>query len=316
MDVIRLYTVGIKNVVATMGTAITKEHVDLIRRLSKNIILCFDGDKAGAKATLSAIESLEKIGLAPKVIRLEDDLDPDDYIIKKGKDKFLIHLNNAMASFEFKLEANKEKLNFNDLNEVSSYVKLATKELQKINDKVVYELTLKKIAKETGVDVKTIESLAKDIPKKEDIKVEKKQNKKKDKYVKAEEYLVYYMLKDVDTIMIYKSKVSYLSNRLLSRIACEIEDFYDKKGYINVTDFTLYLEDKVSLINEVLRVDALELPEKSSNDQILDYIKTIDEGILKHEIQKLKDDISKETNIAKKISLLEKMAALKKKESV
>ena len=85
MDVIRLYTIGIKNVVATMGTAITKEHASLIRRLSKNVVLCFDGDKAGEKATISALEELEKIGLKPKIIRLEDDLDPDEYVLKKGK---------------------------------------------------------------------------------------------------------------------------------------------------------------------------------------------------------------------------------------
>lgn len=316
MDVIRLYTIGIKNVVATMGTAITKEHAALIRRLSKNVVLCFDGDKAGKKATISAIDALESIGLKPRVIRLEDNLDPDDYIVKKGKERFLSHLKNTMSSFDFKLDVSKEEINFSDPKEISNYINIATKELEKIDDKIVYELTLKKISSETGVDKETIESLINKDAIKKEIKVVKPILANKNKYIKAEEYLVYYMLNDVDTILIYKNKSVYLSNRILSRIACEVEEFYDKNGYIDVTDFTLYLEDKTEIINEVLRIDSLNLPPKSSTDQIIDYIDTIYDGVLKQEIEKLKVNISKETNVAKKIVLLEKMASLKKKESV
>lgn len=316
MDVIRLYTIGIKNVVATMGTAITKEHASLIRRLSKNVVLCFDGDKAGKKATISAIDALESIGLKPRIIRLEDNLDPDDYIVKKGKERFLSHLKNAMSSFDFKLDVSKEEINFSDPKEISNYINIATKELEKIDDKIVYELTLKKISNETGVDKETIESLINKDTIKKEIKIVKPLLANKNKYIKAEEYLVYYMLTDVDTILIYKNKSVYLSNRILSRIACEVEEFYDKNGYIDVTDFTLYLEDKTEIINEVLRIDSLNLPPKSSTDQIIDYIDTIYDGVLKHEIEKLKVNISKETNVAKKIVLLEKMASLKKKESV
>ena len=317
MDVIRLYTVGIKNVVATMGTAITKEHASLIRRLSSDVVLCFDGDKAGEKATVSAIEALEKIDIEPKVIRLEDDLDPDEYILKKGFDLFLTHLKNATSSFEFKINKNKKNINFNDATEVSNYIKASVKELSKINDKIVYELTIKKLSKQTGVDVETIESLIDKKEEKKKIIITKPvYNNKKNRYIKAEEYLIYYMLRDIDTIKIYKNNVSYLSNRLLSRIACEIEDFYDKKNYIDVTDFTVFLQDKTDLINEVLKIDSLMLPNKVSNDQIYDYVKTIDNGVLKNEINHIKEKIEKEDSVAKKVELLKKLAELKKKESV
>ena len=91
-------------------------------------------------------------------------------------------------------------------------------------------------------------------------------------------------------------------------------DFYEKRNYINVTDFTLFLEDKDDLIKEVIRIDSLVLPEDMTKDQIKDYIKVIDEGILKEEIVKLKNEISKETSVAKKVELLEKLATLKKRE--
>ncbi len=314
MDVIRLFTIGVKNVVATMGTAITKNHASLIKRMSKNVILCFDGDKAGEKATLSALEQFEKIGLSPKIIRLEDDLDPDDYVVKKGKDAFFTHFANPLSDVLFKLDVDKKNTNFNDYKEVSNYLNLAVKELEKIDDKVIYELTLKDLSKQTGVDVSTINEMVSNKPKKVTNIIDKRIISNKDKYTKAEEYLIYYMLRNKDAIYLYQNKVSYLKDKRLSRIAMEILEFYERNKYINTTDFTIFLEDKTELINEVLRIDELNLPLEVSTDVLNDYIKTIDEGIIKKEIEKVKEKIKTETNVAKKIALLEKLRNLKKKE--
>lgn len=314
MDVIRLYTIGIKNVVATMGTAITKEHANLLMKLSKNIVLCFDGDKAGEKATISALDALEKIGITPKIIRLEDDLDPDDYIIKKGSDAYLTHLNNPMSSVVFKINIDKSKTNFNDYNEISTYLKNVSKELEKIDDKVVYELTVNKLSKETGVSCDTINDMVKSMPKNEIKIITKRTSLKKDKYEKAEEYLVHYMLRNVDAILIYQNNVSYLNDPILSMIAMQILEFYEINRYINITDFTLFLEDKTDLIEKSLIIDDLRLPDEVNTDILMDYVKTIDEGILKREIEKTKKQIKEEMDVAKKISLTEKLRNLKKKE--
>lgn len=314
MDVIRLYTIGIKNVVATMGTAITKEHANLLMKLSKNIVLCFDGDKAGEKATISALDALEKIGITPKIIRLEDDLDPDDYIIKKGSDAYLTHLNNPMSSVVFKINIDKSKTNFNDYNEISTYLKNVSKELEKIDDKVVYELTVNKLSKETGVSCDTINDMVKSMPKNEIKVITKRTSLKKDKYQKAEEYLVHYMLRNVDAVLIYQNNVSYLNDPILSKIAMQILEFYEINRYINITDFTVFLEDKTDLIEKSLIIDDLRLPDEVNADILMDYVKTIDEGILKREIEKTKKQIKEEMNVAKKISLTEKLRNLKKKE--
>ena len=314
MDVIRLYTIGIKNVVATMGTAITKEHANLLMKLSKNIVLCFDGDKAGEKATISALDALEKIGITPKIIRLEDDLDPDDYIIKKGSDAYLTHLNNPMSSVVFKINIDKSKTNFNDYNEISTYLKNVSKELEKIDDKVVYELTVNKLSKETGVSCDTINDMVKSMPKNEIKVITKRTSLEKDKYQKAEEYLVHYMLRNVDAVLIYQNNVSYLNDPILSKIAMQILEFYEINRYINVTDFTVFLEDKTDLIEKSLIIDDLRLPDEVNVDILMDYVKTIDEGILKREIEKTKKQIKEEMDVAKKISLTEKLRNLKKKE--
>ena len=103
MDVIRAYTVGIKNTIAMMGTAVTDAQAHLIKRMAKDIILCFDGDEAGAKATMSCLNELLKLGVTPKIVRLEDNLDPDEYIQKYGKEAFQRKIDNPISSMDFKL---------------------------------------------------------------------------------------------------------------------------------------------------------------------------------------------------------------------
>ncbi len=104
MDVIRASTVGIDNCIATMGTALTKDHKMVLKNMAKNIILCFDGDAAGEKATISAIELLEDTGVNIKIVRLPDNMDPDEYILKEGKDSFLYQIKSAMTLIDYKME--------------------------------------------------------------------------------------------------------------------------------------------------------------------------------------------------------------------
>ena len=114
MDVIRAYTIGVKNCVATLGTAFGKEQAMLVRKLSNNVILCFDGDDAGLKATKTAIIELEKLGITPKIVRLENGSDPDDYIIKNGESAFLNKIDNPMNIMEFKESLLKKEYNLNN----------------------------------------------------------------------------------------------------------------------------------------------------------------------------------------------------------
>ena len=92
MDVIRASTIGVNNCIATMGTALTRDHKSIIKNMTNNVILCFDGDSAGEKATISAIELLEDTGIDIKIVRLPNDMDPDEYIIKREKIVFYIKL--------------------------------------------------------------------------------------------------------------------------------------------------------------------------------------------------------------------------------
>ena len=108
MDVIRASVVGINNCVATMGTAFTKEQALLLKKTTNNIILCFDGDNAGDEATDKAIQVLKEIDVTPRIIRLEENLDPDEYILKYGKEKFISKIDNTISVVEYRMNRYKK----------------------------------------------------------------------------------------------------------------------------------------------------------------------------------------------------------------
>lgn len=317
LDVIRLYINGIKNVVAIMGTALTKHQALSIKRLSINVVLCFDGDTAGQKATISAVKELESIGISPKIIKLEDNLDPDDYIMENGVKAFKYYIDNPMTLLDYKLFITKQKVKLDNFDDVSKYLKFAISELSKTNDPIIRELTIKKLEKETSVDIATINKMLyenKDIVKSEVIPPRRVINKKKDVVQNAEEALIYYMLNYEGVIDIYDKKISYLNDDKLMQLANSILLFYDKFKYFNTKEFLTYLEDKEDLIRLIIEIDEMTFPNGYTNEQIDDYINVIDKGVIRRKTNKIRNLLQEETNEVKKRELLEKLADIKKKE--
>ena len=103
MDVISVYQAGIKNIVATLGTAITENQAKLMLRYGSEILICYDSDEAGTKAALRAIDIINNVGGRARVIRLKNAKDPDEYINKNGVEKFKEAVKNAMPATEFKI---------------------------------------------------------------------------------------------------------------------------------------------------------------------------------------------------------------------
>lgn len=101
MDAIRIYSVGIKNVVATMGTALAKEQIALLKKLNVKVIIVMDNDNAGELATMSLGESLLKENIDMGVVRLTGKKDPDEYILTYGVEAFRDNLRNPMSYLEF-----------------------------------------------------------------------------------------------------------------------------------------------------------------------------------------------------------------------
>ena len=314
MDVIRLSTIGIVNVVATMGTAVTKYQLNLIQKLAPNITLMFDGDKAGEKATNAFIELANGNDSNIKVVRLEDNLDPDEYILTKGKDKMIYNLSHAQSVYDYKLSSYKENIDFNDSKEVSNYINVMIKEFEKIDDDIVREIEIKKLSESTNVSYDLIKSKLKEKEKKVII-THKPKNIKINKYEKASKYILYRMINDNNMILYYFNNLSYLPNDTERKLASEIVLFYKKFNSFNLSDFIIYLEDKKELINLVIDISDLKYTEDELNDNIDNYFDVIKESLYNNQIVKLTSELKNETNSVKKMEIAQKIVDLKMKES-
>ena len=312
MDVIRAYSVGIKNVVATMGTAVTKQQANLIKRMAKNVILCFDGDKAGGKATMACSNELLLIGVTPKIVRLENNLDPDEYIQKYGKDKFIQKIENPISITDFKLSYLKENKDLNNQEEHSNYIHQVLNELSKIDDQILIELTLTKLSEESKIDIDFLRNQLNNFKQKEEIKniPKKEQKKKSTKYEIAQKNLLYYMLNDVKVIKIFNKKAVYLPNENYRRLARRINDFYKNNNYINVADiFTELAEDEIC--NVLQEIMSLKLKDNYSDDEIYDYINTIYEYNIKFETNRLQNQLKEVVDPVEKAKLAQKIIDLR-----
>lgn len=314
MDVIRLSTIGIVNVVASMGTAVTKHQLNLIQKLAPNIILMFDGDKAGEKATNAFIELANGNNSNIKVVRLEDNLDPDEYILTKGKDKMIYNLSHAQSVYDYKLSSYKENIDFNDSKEVSNYINVMIKEFEKIDDDIVREIEIKKLSESTNVSYDLIKSKLKE-KEKNLIITHKPKNIKINKYEKASKYILYRMINDNNMILYYFNNLSYLPNDTERKLASEIVLFYKKFNSFNLSDFIIYLEDKKELINLVVDISDLKYTEDELNDNIDNYFDVIKESLYNNQIKKLTSELKNESNSVKKIEIAQRIVDLKMKES-
>ena len=120
IDVVSLHQYGFDNAIASLGTSLTEEQATLMSRYTDQIILIYDGDKAGQNATQRAIPILEKAGMQVKVLQLKDAKDPDEFLKKFGADRFRLLLEESSNRVEYQLEAIRKKY---DLGEDDQRVK-------------------------------------------------------------------------------------------------------------------------------------------------------------------------------------------------
>ena len=103
MDVIALHSAGVENAVATLGTALTSEQARMLTKYTKKVILLYDSDDAGQRATDRAIQILNEVGLDVRILKLNNAKDPDEYIRKFGAERFKALLGESRTGFDFKV---------------------------------------------------------------------------------------------------------------------------------------------------------------------------------------------------------------------
>ncbi|MBQ9679412.1 MAG: DNA primase [Ruminococcus sp.] len=275
MDVISLNQAGFTNAVATLGTALTADQTSLMKRYCKEVIICYDADEAGQKATSRAIDILRRAGLPVRVISIPDGKDPDEFIRRHGDQghaAFQNILDNSGNDMDYRLRKLREAYDMNDPQGKFNYLTEAIKLLCELDNAMERDIYASKLSDETGVGKESItEQVKSGLRRKErnrrreetsrvqtglsarDDKVNP-QHKDHLRAATAEENLIAYLVKNPD-------KLTYIHERL------KAEDFvtdFNRKLYIYFSERILnnldpmttvtadYSADEVSKIHSMI----------------------------------------------------------------
>ena len=150
MDVVGLYQSGVRNVVASLGTALTPQQAKLISRYTKQVVLCYDADGAGRKAALRGIDVLRAAGMSVRVLHVDDGKDPDEYVKKHGKNDFLELIDKkSLSDIDYKVNVASQNYDLNGTESRISFFKEAAAILAALPP-VEKEIYIKKVSRDYG----------------------------------------------------------------------------------------------------------------------------------------------------------------------
>lgn len=291
MDVIALYQAGIRTAVATLGTAVTPDHLKILLKLTrdKSLIFCFDGDKAGQKAAWTTLEKLMPLlqdGMMINFMFLPEGEDPDSFISTQGKDKFLALRSAAPPFSNFLIEHLIKNCPIESAEGKSRFQQQAYRLIHQMPDSTIKELLLHEIADRIGIPVKhsTKESsLSHKIPRTAKLKEKKTysplakaislllQMPPLAQYVNLENYA---LAPESEGWSIFKDLVSLLRSQTNFTTALLLERWRNNPQYS-------YIE-KLALL-------PWSLPEDKLAHEFKGIIHTLKKQIFHHEIEKLID---------------------------
>ena len=240
-DVISSYKAGIKHGVATMGTALTFDQVKLIKQFTDSIIIAYDGDDAGVKATLQAIHLLEKVRLKTEVLTIPEKMDPDEFIKAYGDEKFEILFGEYVKDpYQFRYGYYKKGKDLSNANDITTF-KNQVLEMLSYADQTIQSLYKTRLAKDLNVSTDAFDIKTKKQPPlpQNEVLPRKETQKISNKYEKAERYLIYAMLRSKqDSAHIQaRLKTSDFVDHIQSTIRILIDSYYKEHDQLNIEEF-------------------------------------------------------------------------------
>lgn len=310
MDAIRVYTSGFKNVIASMGTAITSNHISLLKKLNAKVILMMDNDNAGEKSTILNGEELIKNNIEVSVVRLTGEKDPDSFILKNGADAFRDALKGEISFFDFKLRYLKKDKNLNKADELAEYINKIIDELNKSDDDILKSVTINKIAEDYNIDKRILEGKLVKITPRIDSVVVKRKRPKLNQYHQAAEAILYLMMNDPKFIRKYKIELNYFPEEKYKLIANDILAYKEINGEFDIADFMTYIND-LEYKEDIYRI-LNDYQDKILPEEFDNFVAIINNWIRESKIDKLKEQLKNETDVKKQEELNDLIIKIKK----
>ena len=301
MDVISLYNSGINYSVASLGTSLTIDQANIIKKMARDIYICYDSDSAGINATSRAIDIFLQASVKPKIIELEGGLDPDDFIKKYGVEGFENKIKSAISYIEFKIKKLKENFNLEDSEGLSNFTIESAKILSSIKNPIERDIFVKDFSRKYNISYTAIENYINYLnrnklkeTKREKFKVKKNTNVVKSNKARAQEELLSYSLLDNDIYKYIRNKIEvfYFTNAMTRAVFEEIPRLYEEE--MEVRDFLSLLESNRLIDKEFVENILSIINDIHVNDKIVDeLINTIEGNYLRDRKNKILENIEK-----------------------
>lgn len=159
MDVIALHQAGFDNAVASLGTALTAGHANLLKRYTKEVYLTYDSDGAGVKAALRAIPILKEVGITTKVINMRPHKDPDEFIKALGAEAYQDRIDHAENSFMFEIRILEQQYDMKDPESKSAFYHEVAKKLCSFTEKIERDIYVQAVAEKYMLPTQDLQRL-------------------------------------------------------------------------------------------------------------------------------------------------------------
>ncbi|RHW38563.1 DNA primase [Lysinibacillus yapensis] len=306
MDVLAANQAGVYNAVATMGTSLTPQHITKLKRLSEQIIVCYDGDHAGWEAAKRASEMLHSEKLKVQVAVLPEKLDPDDYIKKYGADSFIGQiLEKPHAYIAFMMMYSRKNKNFQFENDVLQYTQEVLELLVGRSSPIERDLYIKQLASETNISEEAIyaqyRKFEADHAKRYNRSESKQQQpvnqvaaqtkKSLNATERAERMLLSHMLSSIDVVdhVLRTLELQPFIRDGYNAVFVRLIGFYEEHGSPDYQRFLEVLDDP-DLRKLVMEAALAEHDPDQAEAEISDCIKQLKKHRIELEIQKLLHD--------------------------
>lgn len=320
MDIFALSKIGIDAAVAIMGTALTKEHIGLLKSLNVELRLCLDGDLPGQTAMMKISNELAKSGLKFVIVDNQGSTrDPDEILNELGEDALKEYLNKLVNRFDFALNYYTRSNPLKSTEQKKNLLKEFLPILSKITSQIELDNYIIKLEKITGFDRDTIKNYVNKSKRMSDdvMNVSKilrdfhPERKAMQKLCTAERELLYQMLGNEKAIAFYEDKIGYFFDDIYRQIANCLIEYYKQYHSIELNGLVSLIEqsdmtDKDSVIEDLTRILDENFHPKKCDDELLtnlldtisDEKRRISEQDLLNESLKDKDELEKARIIA------------------
>lgn len=323
LDVISAVEAGFVESVATMGTALTEDHSRELRRLTDQIILCFDGDKAGLAAANKAIPILMAQNFSVSVVEIPNKMDPDEFIKTHGKEAFSKLIDQAIPAVDYQYRYIKRQFNLEFVSHREQFKRQIYHFAYTLQSHTLQELILKKLAYDISIGEQSIlqefNSSKSQVYKNANINNNKNENLqihsrqvRDTKYERSEKMLIHYMLKERRVaLQVEKELNGYLNDPTRRNIVLYILDYYTTHETMNLQYFLNWIDEAlVKPITDII-FECETLPPLTNDNVIRDLILVVKEYVYKAQMEQLKKQISEATLDHEKLELLGKVNQLK-----